>query len=274
MFNFIHALVAKIVIFTTAIVVTITVPFHVSKPAITPIPTPIIHLSSSITAAPFQSPQSSSSSNLQPTVVEQPQPQITTITALVDCTGPDKKVIKLTQKVCDDFNAAWGNIPKPSPSPSSNDYNYQSIHNYVQSVQNQNSTNSNNSHSVNQGAQGLSPTVLPPASHPTPTPTPVSWPTWSGSCKGAPFSFTINFSSKEWQAPDGTLMDMGDNGRLRYSYSGGTMSLEINNSSGRIIYSNSSPDPAGTIIMGSSGTYTIKILGGSCGYYQFVDNSG
>lgn len=31
----------------------------------------------------------------------------------IDCTGPDGKHLQITQKECDDFNAAWGNKPKP-----------------------------------------------------------------------------------------------------------------------------------------------------------------
>lgn len=35
-------------------------------------------------------------------------------TPKIDCTGPDKVVFKTTQKECDNFNAAWGNINKDS----------------------------------------------------------------------------------------------------------------------------------------------------------------
>lgn len=32
----------------------------------------------------------------------------------ITCTGPDQKQFQTTQKECDDFNRAWGNVPRPS----------------------------------------------------------------------------------------------------------------------------------------------------------------
>lgn len=37
---------------------------------------------------------------------------------LIICTGPDKKQFQTTQKECEDFNRAWGNVPSSVVQPS------------------------------------------------------------------------------------------------------------------------------------------------------------
>lgn len=43
------------------------------------------------------------------TLTDTPTPYLNTSQPLIDCTGPDGKHLQVTQKQCDDFNAAWGN---------------------------------------------------------------------------------------------------------------------------------------------------------------------
>lgn len=56
------------------------------------------------TSTPTEAPTASPSATPKPTKSAGPK---STTQALVDCTGPDGKVIKLTQKACTDFNSAW-----------------------------------------------------------------------------------------------------------------------------------------------------------------------
>jgi hypothetical protein len=47
------------------------------------------------------------------------QPTFKTATdPLIDCIGPDGKHLQLTQKACDDFNAAWRNKPVVTQNPT------------------------------------------------------------------------------------------------------------------------------------------------------------
>ncbi len=54
---------------------------------------------------------------------------------IVDCIGPDYKHLQLTQKACDDFNAAWGNKPIITQNPIQQ--SYQAAHNAAQAQVNQ-----------------------------------------------------------------------------------------------------------------------------------------
>jgi len=56
------------------------------------------------TSPSFVKPNTTIDSKIQPSANVEP---------LVDCVGPDKKHLQVTQKVCDDFNNAW----KPTPTP-------------------------------------------------------------------------------------------------------------------------------------------------------------
>lgn len=53
---------------------------------------------------------------LLPTKTSTPSPQSSSL-PLVDCTGPDGKLVKLTQKACNDFFKSWA-TPTPSPTPT------------------------------------------------------------------------------------------------------------------------------------------------------------
>jgi hypothetical protein len=93
--------------FTILLLSACTVKEVVTTPVATTAPsvTPSVKVSSSPSATTSATPAATKKST--PKASAQP---------LVDCTGPDGKTIKLTQKACDDFNKSWN---KATAAPSS-----------------------------------------------------------------------------------------------------------------------------------------------------------
>lgn len=103
-----HFFVVTFTAVATAIIVAL--PFH--KPPIHPTPSPKQEVQAKKEVMPSIIP-SPTSQETQPVSKPSTIPIVIppTTSVLVDCTGPDGKTIKLTQKQCDDFNTAWNKPP-------------------------------------------------------------------------------------------------------------------------------------------------------------------
>jgi hypothetical protein len=135
---------------TVATVIMVALPFH--KPPIHPTPSlkQEVQVKKEMTPSPTSQATQSASPSTMPIAIPSPT------SALINCVGPDGKVIKLTQKACDAFNAAWNNPTSQSPSSSStnnkgssrNTYYYPNI--YYPITNNSNSTSNNGSSTYQQ----------------------------------------------------------------------------------------------------------------------------
>ncbi len=103
-----------------AVITTAMVALPFNKPAAYPTPSPKqevqVEKASTPSASPSEQPTQQSVSQPSNTL-DKPTTTSPSISNLIDCSGPDGKIIRLTQKQCDDFNSAWN---KPRITPGSN----------------------------------------------------------------------------------------------------------------------------------------------------------
>lgn len=104
-----------------AVITTVTVALPFNKPATYPTPSPKqevqVEKESTPSASPSEQPAKQSVTQPSNTLGTSMTPS-PSISNLIDCSGPDGKIIRLTQKQCDDFNSAW-NRPRITPSSNS-----------------------------------------------------------------------------------------------------------------------------------------------------------
>ncbi len=125
---------------TIATVVVVALPFH--KPPVHPTPSPKQEVQVKKETTPSINPsptnhetQSVSQSSNTSAVIPSPA------AVLVDCTGPDEKIIKLTQKQCDDFNTAWNKPPTVQSQNTTTNSQVKNTNGYVNTSSNTNSAN-------------------------------------------------------------------------------------------------------------------------------------
>lgn len=143
-----------------ATVIMVSLPFH--KPPIHPTPSlkQEVQVKKKITPSPTSQATQSASPSTIPIAIPSPT------SVLINCVGPDGKVIRLTQKACDAFNAAWSN-PQPQSGSSSNinsAYSHPNTYYYTNTYNP--TTNNSNSTSNNGSSTTQQPTnTLPPVDH-------------------------------------------------------------------------------------------------------------